>query len=239
MAGASALQFPCFHWFLPPRFWRRLFLNPSFEANGGTNTKIFTSWTNVDQAGGSPGDGWLVQTGLVSPLFGNPVPAPTNGTFAAMTDQGGQGSHVLYQDITVTSAEQVLHFDLFIHNYSGAFVSPATLDYTAGPNQQFRADIMNPAAPVTDVGAGVLLNVYQSKPGDPLVSGYTSIGASLAPFVGQTVRLRFAEVDNQFFLNVGVDNITTGIPVPTLSPAMLGLMALALAAAAFVLLKRA
>jgi hypothetical protein len=212
------------------------FLNPSFEANGGAGTNTFTSWTVVDQVGGA--GSWFAQTGAVSPLNAFAVAAPSSGSFAAMSDQPNPGSHILYQDIAVTSAEQVVRFDLYL-NSQAAFVSPATLDYAAGPNQQFRADIMSTAAPITDVGAGVLLNIYQTKPGDPAVSGYTQVSASLAPFVGQTVRLRFAEADNGLYFNAGVDNITTGVPVPTLSPAMLGLMALALAAAAFVLLKRA
>jgi hypothetical protein len=212
------------------------FLNPSFETNGGAGTEIFTSWTVTDAGTG----GYYVQTGATSPLNAFAVASPTNGSFAAMTDQGGPGSHLLTQNITVTSAEQVVRFDLFIHNYAlgGAFSSPATLDYTVSPNQQFRADIMTTASPIDDVGAGVLLNLYQTKPGDPAISGYKQVSGSLAPFVGQTVRLRFAEVDNQGVFNAGVDNITTGVPVPTLSPVMLGLLAAALVAAALFLLKR-
>lgn len=205
------------------------FLNPSFET-------ALASWTVTDQAGGS--GSWFSQTGVASPTNSFPVAAPTNGSFAAMTDQGGPGSHILSQNIAVTSAEQVVRFDLFIRS-SAAFFSPASLDYTTPSNQQFRADIMTTASPITDVGAGVLLNIYQTQPGNPLVSGYKQVSASLAAFVGTTVRLRFAEVDNLGNYNVGVDNITTGIPVPTLSPVMLGLLALALVAAAFVLLRRA
>lgn len=75
------------------------------------------------------------------------------------------------------------------------------------PNQQFRADIMNPAAGAFDVGAGVLANVYQTDPGDPLVSGYATVTFDLGAFAGQTVRLRFAEVDNQGNFNAGVDAV--------------------------------
>ena len=210
------------------------FLNPSFETNGGAGTEVFTSWTVTDAGGG----GYYVQTGATSPTNGFAVASPTNGSFAAMTDQPGPGSHILSQNITVTSAEQVVRFDLYLNNAAGTFSSPATLDYTVSPNQQFRADIMTTASPIDDVGAGVLLNIYQSRPGDPAISGYKQVSGSLAAFVGQTVRLRFAETDNVLFFNAGVDNVTTGVPVPTLSPVMLGLLAAALVAAALFLLKR-
>jgi hypothetical protein len=47
--------------------------------------------------------------------------------------------------------------------------------------------------------------------GDPLISGYnnitTNISALLAAHVGETLRLRFAETDNVFTFQLGVDNV--------------------------------
>ena len=204
--------------------------NGGFETNGGAGSNTFASWTVVDQPGGS--GSWFAQTGTLSPQFGSPVLAPPEGTFAAMTDQGGPGSHIIYQDVTVPASGGTLSFSLYINNRAGAFATPATLDFTAGPNQQFRMDIMSTAAPVTDVGAGVLLNVYQTKVGDPAVSGYTTILASLSSFAGQTVRLRFVEVDNAGVFNVGVDNVGIIGAVPTLSLPMLVALGLLLGTAA-------
>jgi len=173
--------------------------------------------------GGSAGSRgtWFVQTGTTS-QFGVPVPAPPEGTFAAMTDQIGPTSTILYQDIAVPSTPTVLSFDLYINNGNIAFFSPPTLDLTFPPdNQQFRMDIMNTAAPLTDVGSGVLLNVYQTNPGDPPVTGYTIVTANLSAFAGQTVRLRFAAVDNDEVLEVGCANLQLRTPVPTLALPML------------------
>lgn len=207
--------------------------NGGFETNGGAGTSTFTGWTVVDQTGGS--GSWFVQTGTGSPLNGFTTPAPTEGAFAAMTDQGGPGSHVLYQDVTVPAAGGTLNFDLFIDNSASDFAnpSPATLDFTVSPNQQFRMDIMNTTAGDFDVGAGVLANVFQTNPGDPLTNGgYVPVSFNLDAFAGQTVRLRFAEVDNQGFFNVGIDSVRIVAPpvaVPAFGP--LGLIALILALA--------
>lgn len=191
--------------------------NGGFETNGGAGTADLTDWTIVNQGNGS----WYAQTGTSSPTRGVAVQAPTEGSFAAMTDQSSTGSHVLFQQITVPAEGATLHFDLYLRNHAADYYvpDPATLDHTVNPNQQFRADIMDPAAGDFDVGAGVLDNIYQTRPGDPLESGYTTVSHSLDAFAGQTIRLRFAEVDNQFYFNVGVDNVhVTGKPAVGMTP---------------------
>jgi hypothetical protein len=188
-----------------------LVVNGGFEANGGPNTSAFTGWAVFNQAGGDP-SGFRVQQGTSSPATGGvfPVPAPPEGSFSAMSSQFGPGAHSISQDITLPPhGNGQLTFRLFIGNRAGAFFSPATLAFNTGANQQFRMDIMNPAAPPQDVGAGVLMNVYQTQPGDPLISaGYLTISADLSAFNGQTVRLRFAETDNQLWFNAGVDDVS-------------------------------
>jgi hypothetical protein len=67
--------------------------------NGGFETGSFTGWTVVNQSGGS-GD-WFVYTGTASPQSGFAIAAPPEGTHAAVTDQTGPGSHVLYQDVAL------------------------------------------------------------------------------------------------------------------------------------------
>src|ERR1051325_8123425 len=84
-----------------------------------------TGWT---KSGLSGSDGtFSVQTGTVSPLTGTTVPAPPGPPNAAMTDAQGPGSHVLYQDFTVTApvASAVLTFNLFLGNGASNYYVPS------------------------------------------------------------------------------------------------------------------
>ncbi|MBI1321578.1 hypothetical protein GC170_00100 [bacterium] len=194
----------------------QILLNGGFESG-------FASWTRSDLAGG---DGtFSQQSGTLSPVNGDAVPAPPGGSFAAMTDALGPGSHALYQDFVVpagtVSAE--LRFDLFLGNRGDDFYSPnpASLDFGAPAfNQQARVDILVGSSNAFSVlPADVLQNVFQSKPGDPLVSGYTTVVVDLSSLFasrgGQTLRLRFAEVDNVAPLQMGIDNVSlTAVPEP-------------------------
>src|SRR4051795_13498915 len=68
--------------------------------NGGFESG-FSGWTRADSLGS---DGtFALQTGTTSPVNRTTVPAPPGSSTAAMTDALGPGSHVLYQDFTVTS----------------------------------------------------------------------------------------------------------------------------------------
>src|SRR5437588_7815911 len=99
-----------------------LITNPGFESG-------FVGWTRADQLGS---DGtFALQSGTASPVNGDVVPAPPGGTRAAMTDAQGPGSHVLYQNFTVSApvTSAVLVFDLFVGNRSDAFRTPNTLDF--------------------------------------------------------------------------------------------------------------
>ncbi|HEX5231824.1 MAG TPA: PEP-CTERM sorting domain-containing protein, partial [Bradyrhizobium sp.] len=185
-------------------------------SNGGFESGL-ASWTRADQVGS---DGtFSSQSGTVSPVSGNMVPAPPQGTTAAMTDALGPGSHILYQDFTATAGSAALSFAFFIGNRASleggftGFATPASLDFsTPTLNQQARVDILTTTADPFSVAAGdVLLNLYQTKVGDPLISGYntitTDITALLAAHVGETLRLRFAETDNVSPFQLGVDNV--------------------------------
>jgi len=196
-----------------------LIINGGFESG-------FTGWSRADQIG-SVGT-FLIQTGTSTPVNALPVPAPPQGTFAAMTDAQGPGAHVLYQDFTVSStlAAALLSFDLYVGNRADAFFTPPSLDFaTSTLNQQARVDILAQGAdPFSVAAADVLLNVYQTNVGDPLVSGYNLRSADLTSLVnshlGQSLRLRFAETDNVFIFNLGVDNVslqnlTNVVPEPS------------------------
>lgn len=177
--------------------------------NGGFETGTFAGWTVVDVAGGDT-VGFRVINDTLTPVSNHVVLAPPESTYAAITDQNGEGTHLLYQDVSLPEGRTAtLRATIYLQNEAPDYVIAPTagLAFDSEPNQQFRVDVMNPAADVTDVGAGVLLNVYRTDPGDPLASGYIQLTADLTPFAGQTVRIRFAEVDNQNWLHAGVDAV--------------------------------
>jgi hypothetical protein len=200
-----------------------LLLNGDFEDGGGS----LAGWTvqNWDP-NHFPGN-WFVQSGTFSPQSGFPVPAPPGPTHAAMTDSYlfGPGSHVLYQDFVVPSSFSAasISFDLFIGNRNGAFFTPNSLDPNVTPNQQARVDIITTAAdPFSVATADVLLNLYQTRVGDPAISGYTThttdLTALLSAHEGQALRLRFAEVNTQAAFQFGVDRVNLVINAGPAAP---------------------
>ncbi len=192
----------------------------------------------MDQSGGF--GTWYVQSGPFSPTSGFRVPRPPDPTHAAMTDQFGPGSHVLFQNFLVpfgvTSA--TLSLDRFIGNRDSGFFTPSSLDFNVNPNQQARVDILvgTPSSEFSVSAADVLANVFQTHAGDPLVSEYTlqttGLTSLLEAHQGQTLQLRFAEVDNQLYFQFGVDAVSLSVatvPEPA-SFALLGSGVLALGA---------
>jgi len=168
--------------------------------NGSFETGDFSGWQTV-------GPNFYVYSGTLTPNNGHTVLAPPDGTYAAVTDGGGGTIGILYQDIAVpASGSSTLSATVYVENQAADYIIGPGLD-TVDPNQQMRVDIMDPAYPVDDVGAGVLVNLFQTKPGDPLSIGYTDISADLTPYAGTTVRFRVAQVDNQFFFHGAVDNV--------------------------------
>jgi hypothetical protein len=135
----------------------------------------------------------------------------------------------MYQDFVVPSTpigSGQLVMQLLVGNRATAFSvpNPPSLDFsTPTLNQQARVDILRGGTDPFSVSAlDVLLNVFQTNPGDQLVSGYNTVTANvtsvLAANAGSTLRLRFAEVDNVFTFQFGVDNVsltTTPVPEPS------------------------
>ncbi len=211
-----------------------LLINGGFELG-------FSGWTRVN-ALGSEGS-FLLQTGTTSPVTASPVPAPPGGGTAAMTDAEGPGAHVLFQDFLVpaTVSAATLTFDLFVGNRASAFFTPNTLAFdTPTLNQQARVDILGATAdPFSVSAADVLLNVFGTSVGSPLISGFTThssdIAALLGAHAGDTLRLRFAETDNVNIFNFGVDNVSLDVASQQLpevpEPATLLLLASGLGAA--------
>jgi hypothetical protein len=175
-----------------------------FESGSLANWKI----------AGSGAGAWFVYTdgktppnaSESDPNFPFSVPNPPQGKFAAVTDMNGPGRRILYRDVEL-DGRYTLRLTVFYVN-AGRFTSPETLDYESTENQQFRIDIVAPAAPADSLTAAhVLANVFRTSPGDPDRRDPSAVTVDLSKWAGQTVRLRLASVDNLGPLRVGVDEI--------------------------------
>jgi hypothetical protein len=191
--------------------------------NGDFETGDFTGWTVTDLAGGSPGSFFIDDADGFTPYSGQSTVGPAGGSFYAVSDQGGGGAHALSQAFTVPGAATsvTLSFDMFVNDAdSGPIVNPAGLDPFVGPNQHGRVDILAAGSSPFDTGAGVLANFYLGVDGFG-VHPYTPYSFDITSLVGGggVYTLRFAEVDNQLFLNLGVDNVgvefTPDVPEPS------------------------
>jgi sugar lactone lactonase YvrE len=188
--------------------------------NGDFELGTLQGWTTYTEPVNS-GPGFQVYSG--ADPFGSPFPAPPQGVYAAANNQTGPGTDILYQDVTIPAGSSA-HLSMlvaYVNQFSG-FATPATLDYHTVPNQQVRIDIINPNADLLSTSPGdVLLNVFQTHAGDRNTLDPTEVDADLSAFAGQTVRLRIAVVDNEFYLNAAVDDVslltqpTSPSPTPT------------------------
>lgn len=182
--------------------------------NGNFETGTLSGWNTLAMGMGE----WLAYEGTSSPISSTAISAPPEGAFAATSDGTGPGTHILYQDITLGAGQHTLSFMLYYQNLAQGFSNPQSLDFNVSPNQQYRIDIMDPSAPVDSVApADILANVFKTTAASPMTMAPTPITFDLTPFAGQTIRLRFAEVDNQMFFPASVDNVVIESAAPPAS----------------------
>jgi hypothetical protein len=175
--------------------------------NGGFETGSMAGWGHAPGHPFSAGHGWFVYSGHISPS-GFTIPAPPSGKFAAVSDQIGPGSNTLFQTFRMP-AHATLSMTVWYRNRNGAFYSPQMLVPDAARNQQLRITLTRPDAGLYSLKPADLLGtVFATEPGDPPSLGPTQIHYDLSSLAGRLVRLRVTEVDNQFFFQVGVDNVT-------------------------------
>ena len=167
------------------------------------------------QAVGSGSGGWFVYSDgqeAPDPDQSDPnapfdVPDPPQGKYAAVTDMSSPGTRILFRDVKLDGRFK-LHLSVFYEGL-GEFSSPDTLAHDApDANQQFRIDLLDPAAPIDSVAkADVLVNVFRTSPSDSTTREPAEVSIDLSRWAGQTVRLRLAQTDNRGPLRVGVDDI--------------------------------
>jgi hypothetical protein len=81
------------------------------------------------------------------------------------------------------------------------------------PNQQFRIDVMKAGTPPDSVDPNdVLLQLFHTKSGGARRMAPTQLIGDLAPFAGQTVRLRIAVAATEEVLSAGVDAVALSSP---------------------------
>jgi hypothetical protein len=173
--------------------------------NGDFETGNLSGWQTSNQGPAN----WFAYSGTVAPVSMNSVPAPPQGSFAAISDQSAESRTILYQDVALPPAGSQVRLSLISYYTSDdPIVSPDTLDISSTENQQYRIDVMRPGAAVDSVASGdILATVLRTQTGAPISLSPTPKTADLSAFAGQTVRLRFAVATTDDNLNGGADAV--------------------------------
>lgn len=189
--------------------------------NGGFETGDFKGWEARQATGAGK---WYAYKGTEPPIPHErgavSVQPPPQGAFAAITDQLNPETLLLYQDLQLEPGTAYkLSLLAYYDTYSALTApSPDTLSVDeealgSKSNQQFRIDLIKPgAAPDSIAPEDVLLDIFHTRSGGARKMDPTRFVADLAPFAGQTVRLRIAVAATEEVLNGGVDAVSLSAP---------------------------
>ena len=180
-------------------------VNGDFETGNLSGWQLYNQPPSPEESGN-----WFAYTGTTTPdEFSSAVPAPPAGKYAAVTNQGGPGLHILYQDVALEPYYSHQLSMLVYYQTGGDLFSPNNFVFNEPEdNQQYRVDVMKPSAAIESLSpADILATAFATATGGASALGTTPISLDLTPFAGQTVRLRFAEVDNQEVFNAAVDSV--------------------------------
>ena len=192
--------------------------------NGSFETGDATGWT-IDNAGS--GD-IAITNNNAPPNSVFPTPGASDGSFYAVSYQGGPGVHALSQTFTAGAfSSLILTFDMFVQTNATETINPAGLTYTEGANQHARVDLLSFGAGAFDTGPSVVQNFYIGIDGRP-TQPYTSYSFDLTGLLnpGDSYILRFAQADTLGNFNLGVDNVSLVAQVP--EPGTLALLGIGL-----------
>jgi hypothetical protein len=195
--------------------------------NGAFESGDFSGWETRRSTGLGK---WYAYQGTKPPIPHErgavSVQPPPQGRYAAITDQANPDSLLLFQDLRLEPGSKYkLSLLAYYDSYAALTVpSPETLsvdEETLGPqsNQQFRIDVIRPEAPPASVSPGdVLLSLFRTRAGGARNMAPTRLVGDLAPFAGQTVRLRIAVAATEEVLSAGIDAVELSSPDGTFTP---------------------
>lgn len=176
----------------------------NFESGTLANWRIETSGAGgwyVYSDGSKPPEG-----AKSDPFWPFEAPAPPQGRFAAISDTDGSGTRILYRDVALDGRYR-LSVTVYFSN-GGRFSDPDPGRTSLGDSQEFRIDVMSPAAPLTSLAREhILATIFRGLPIDNERQPPTELSRDLSPFAGQTIRLRIVSSDNQGPVRAAVDDI--------------------------------
>ena len=130
-------------------------INGDFEAGN------LSGWVSVEPP--ESDGGWFAYSGTNAPISKGemePIPrtviAPPQGNFAAISDEDGPGTHILYQDVALEPGmTHSLSMLVYYRSEEPITVpSPDSLSADGAENQQYRIDVMRPTAAIDSVNPG-------------------------------------------------------------------------------------